>query len=243
MLSLRDLTLCYGRTPAVHHVAAEFPAGALVAVAGPNGAGKSTLLRAIVGLHPATAGSVLLDGAPAGDQRHRLAWLPQRSVVDWDFPLAVGDVVAMGRAGRLGAWRGFSAADRAAVAEALTAMGLDELIDRPIAALSGGQQQRVLIARALAGGADVLLLDEPFAGLDLNAARDLVARLRAWVGSGHRLALCALHEIDVARADFSHALLLATHLVAAGAAHEALADANLASAFAGPIVHDHGAHR
>lgn len=234
-LVFRNCTICYGAAPVVHHLSAEFPAGALVGVVGRNGAGKSTLLRAVLGWQALTTGSITLGDGPAHDARERLHYLPQRSQIDWDFPVTVREVVAMGRHGRLGALRRFAAEDHRAVDGALHELGLDALQGRQINALSGGQQQRTLLARAVASGADVFLLDEPFAALDPSAATDLARRLRAWADQG-RLVLAVAHELDLVRAHCSHALVLNNHLVAAGPAAEALTDANLAIAFGRPVA-------
>jgi ABC-type Mn2+/Zn2+ transport system ATPase subunit len=162
--------------------------------------------------------------------------------VDWDFPISVREVVAMGRYHRLGAFAAFTAEDDARVDAALAEMDLVALQARQINALSGGQQQRALLARALASGADVLLLDEPFAGLDPAAAVDLAARLRAWADQG-RLVLVAVHDLALVRAHFTHALLLNTHLIAAGPVADVLSEANLAAAFARPSTRVTEAHR
>ena len=149
---------------------------------GPNGAGKSTLLKSIVGLTPVETGRVHFDAHEHGDTRggSSIAYLPQRSVVDWDFPLTVRGLAEMGRYPALGSWRRFGVEDQhALVEEALAATRLTDLADRQISALSGGQQQRAFLARAVAQGAHVYLLDEPFTGLDRNAQAVLSELLRS----------------------------------------------------------------
>jgi ABC-type Mn2+/Zn2+ transport system ATPase subunit len=235
LLSFEDVTVCYARTPAVHHLGAALRCGTLVALMGPNGAGKSTLLRAILGWQPLSTGRITLAGAPIARARSRLGYLPQRSLIDWDFPVSVREVVEMGRFPRRGAFAAFGREDALAVDGALAEMGLSALQDRHIAALSGGQQQRTLLARALSSGADIVLLDEPFVGLDAVSSADLMARLQAWAGQG-RLVIAALHDVELARRHFDQALLIRTHLIASGPVAEALSERNLAEAY-GPAYH------
>jgi len=234
-LAFRNCTVCYGATPVVHHLSAVLPAGSLTGIVGRNGAGKSTLLRAVLGWLPLTTGAITLGDAPAHDARERLHYLPQRSQIDWDFPVTVREVVAMGRHGRVGALRRFLPEDEQAVDGALRELGIESLQRRQINALSGGQQQRTLLARAVASGADVFLLDEPFAALDPSAATGLARRLRAWAEQG-RLVVVVAHEIDLVRAHATHALVMNNHLIAAGPVGEAMTDAHLAAAFGRPVA-------
>jgi len=231
LLSCRDLTVCYGKIPAIHHLSVDFPSGAFAAVVGPNGAGKSTFLQGILGWLPVTTGEVLIAGAPFAAMRARVSYLPQRrGGALLDFPITVAGVVQQGRFARRGLFGGFSSDDHVAVDAAMTAMDISALRDRPLARLSGGQQQRVYIARALASGADVLLLDEPLAGLDANASHDLLERLRDWA-SGGRLVIAVLHEIEAARRWCSFAMLLNRRLIASGVPAEALSEEHLAEAY------------
>ena len=152
-----------------------------MAIVGPNGAGKSTLFKALVGLLPVRSGRVLLHDREPGGQADPVAYVPQREEIDWGFPVTVHDVVMMGRYGRLGWFRRPRAADREVVARCLDELGIAELEKRAIGELSGGQQQRVFLARALAQEPHVLLLDEPFTGVDVGAREallTLLARLR-----------------------------------------------------------------
>jgi manganese/zinc/iron transport system ATP- binding protein len=229
-LRFEDVTVCYGATPAVHHLTAELPCGSLVALMGPNGAGKSTLLRTILGWHRLTTGSITLGGVPCRKAQRRIGYLPQRAAVDWDFPVTVRDVVAMGRYQVLGPFRGFRKEDHAAVDAAIAEMGLEWLADRQIAQLSGGQQQRTFLARAVASGADIFLLDEPFAGLDPSSTADLIRRLQAWSKAG-RLVVTVVHDLDLARRFFPQALLVRASLIAAGPTVEVLNERNLARAY------------
>ena len=181
-LTLDGVTVGYDGRPALEDVTMSVPHGAQVAIVGPNGAGKSTLFKALVGLLPVRSGRVLLHDREPGGQADPVAYVPQREEIDWGFPVTVHDVVMMGRYGRLGWFRRPQAADREVVARCLDELGIAELEKRAIGELSGGQQQRVFLARALAQEPHVLLLDEPFTGVDVSAREallTLLARLRA----------------------------------------------------------------
>ena len=225
MLRCEDLTLCYQQRPAVHHVNVELPCGALVGVVGPNGAGKSTLLQGMLGWLPWTSGRVTLDGQPVQHCAGRMSYLAQRRTQDQDFPADVESVVAMGRYARRGMFRGFTGADQDIINGAIGEMGLSKLRRRPLAQLSGGQQQRVFIARALATGADVLLLDEPLTGLDEPSTRDLMERLLEWTRRD-RLVIAVIHDLHAVERWCSHTLLLNRDLIACGPTVQTLTEAN-----------------
>ena len=230
ILRFRDVTVRYGRTVALQGVSLDIPCGSSTAILGPNGAGKSTLLRAILGWYPLASGEILLGDAHPQHMLPRLAYLPQRQVIDWDFPITVRGVVEQGRYPALKFFQRLSASDHQRVARALEELGLTELADRQIRMLSGGQQQRVFLARALAQGADIFLLDEPFAGLDLFACEELTHILRAWEAQG-RTVLAAVHDLELVRRTFTHGVLLDTSLVAAGDIAAVLSPENIDRAF------------
>jgi ABC-type Mn2+/Zn2+ transport system ATPase subunit len=214
----------YGHRCALHPTALDIGAGESIAIVGRNGSGKSSLLRALCGLEPAARGEVVLH---AEDCHHRpttveIAYIPQRSGARWDLPFAVGDVVAAGR--RRAWWRRPGRADRAAVDDALAAVGLGELASRPVTELSGGQAQRVLLARALIQQPDVMIMDEPFAGLDLSTVDAVVGLLARLVEDGTSVC-CALHELDIARSAFTRTIALADGRVVADGAAETVLDA------------------
>ncbi len=233
-LVIEDLTVSYDRVPAIHHVSLRTRCGRMVALVGPNGAGKSTLLKAIAGLAAHETGSIFFHGRPARAGQAAFAYLPQRGALDWDFPITVRGLVETGRYAHLGAWRAFGAEDAAAVDRALAAVGIADFARRPIGALSGGQQQRALIARALAQQAHVLLLDEPFTGLDRPTQEQLEKMLRDLAKAGH-LIIAAEHNLDRVRAHFDAAALLNGELIAFGAPAEALGSEQLARAFGTPV--------
>lgn len=221
-IACRGLTLGYDRHPAVHHLDGVIPAGELLAVVGPNGAGKSTLLKGLAGE------IACLDGRIEGAGRGHVAYLPQADEVDRSFPLSVFDLAAMGLWSRLGPWRSLRP-HRKAVLAALAAVGLDGFEGRLVGSLSGGQFQRALFARLILQDAPVILLDEPFRGIDSRTMADLVALILRWHGEG-RTVVAALHDLAQVRAHFPTTLLLAREPVAWGPTAEVLAPRHLARA-------------
>lgn len=237
ILRFHDVTIHHGRLLALDHVSVSIVCGSSTAILGPNGAGKSTLLRAILGWHRMTTGEIRIGDHHTHHQLPRLAYLPQRHTIDWDFPITVADVVRQGRYPGLKFFQRFSKQDEERVQSALAELDIVDLADRPISRLSGGQQQRVFLARSVAQGADIFLLDEPFAGLDLHATEELLHILRSWQAQG-RTVLCVLHDLDIARAHFANGILLKTHLIASGPIDSVLTDAHLQDAFRGSCAHD-----
>ena len=226
-----DVTLGYGRRPAVHHLAGEIPAGSLTAVVGPNGAGKSTLLKGIVGTLAPLSGAIHRPGA------RRLAYLPQAAEIDRSFPLAVYDLVAMGLWSRAGLFGGIGTKDRHRIEEALAAVGLGGFERRPIGTLSGGQMQRALFARLLLQDADLILLDEPFTAIDAKTSADLLALVRRWHDEA-RTVVAVLHDLDVVKRTFPQTLLIAREPVAWGDTAAVLNPENLLKARRMVEAHD-----
>lgn len=220
-LETRRLSVAFDQVLALADVTVSVPAGSLTAVIGPNGAGKSTLLKAVVGLVPVLAGEVRIFGRPVREARSRLAYVPQREEVDWEFPISVQEVAAMGAYARTPWWRRIGPRDRAVVREALERMGLTELRDRRIGELSGGQQQRAFLARALVQNADLLLLDEPFAGIDATTELAIAELFRELQSAG-KTVVCVHHDLDTVPAYFDRVIVLSRELVAAGPVSSAL---------------------
>lgn len=246
VLVLEELTVAYGHVPALDHVSCRIAPAMRVAVVGPNGAGKSTLFKAITGLLPVQSGRVLIEGKAGARRYSSLAYVPQREEVDWGFPVTVEDVVLMGRYGHLRAWHRPGAGDRAAVRHGLEQLGIAHLAATAIGELSGGQQQRVFLARALAQEPSILILDEPFAGVDAatqEAILTLIDRLQA----GGVTVLISTHDLSLAAQRFDQVLLLNRHLLAYGPPSSALTQETLAEAFGkqlfvlpgGSLVADH----
>jgi manganese/zinc/iron transport system ATP- binding protein len=232
-LEVRRLTVSYGSRPALWDVDAGFPRGALSAIVGPNGAGKSTLLRASLGLVPSDAGQALIEGRPARSALDRVAYVPQRDAVDWDFPITVREVVEMGRYPSVGWVRRVGRRHRAVVDECLERVGMSAYARRQIGALSGGQRQRVFFARALAQEAPLLLMDEPFAGIDARTQAALLELLRDLRADGRSIVVVH-HDLATVRASFDWALLLNVRAVAAGPVAQALSEENVRRAYGAP---------
>jgi manganese/zinc/iron transport system ATP- binding protein len=230
-IELRHLTVSYGARPVLWDVDAAFPAGAMSAIVGPNGSGKSTLLRAALGLTPADAGQVAIFGRPGRAATGRVAYVPQREAVDWDFPITVREVVEMGRYPAAGWFRRLRREDREVVDEAVARVGMEPFAGRQIGQLSGGQRQRVFVARALAQRADLLVLDEPFAGIDARTEADLLGLLADLRDREGRSVVMVHHDLRTVRQTVDWALLLNVRAVAAGPPAEVLTAENLRRAY------------
>jgi manganese/zinc/iron transport system ATP- binding protein len=215
--TLHDVTVAYGSRLALDHVDLDIPYGSLMAVIGPNGAGKSTLLKAIAGLVEPTSGVLEVLGGPPGREARRLAYVPQADLVDWGFPVTVGDIAMMGRVPLIGIGRSPTAADRAAVEEALVAVGMAEHERRQVGALSGGQRRRVFLARALAAHPELFLLDEPVTGVDATTEEDLMGILEMEVERG-RTVIASTHDLAAAAHHFHQVTLINRNVVATGPA-------------------------
>lgn len=233
-LVIEGLSVSYRDILALSGVSMATSCGNRVALIGPNGAGKSTLLKAIAGLVPKSSGEIRWRGTAVRKWSREFAYLPQREEVDWSFPITVRGLVEMGRYPQTGWWRKFSEDDTRAVDTALDSLNLNDLQDRQIRELSGGQQQRAFLARAIAQEAHVLLLDEPFTGLDRNAAMLLADLLAKLAGEG-RLIIASHHELVSAPDLFDEVLVLNTHQVAFGAVTETLTPQLIADTFAIPV--------
>ena len=225
-LQIRDLNVAYQTKVVVWDADFDAPAGALVAIMGPNGAGKSTLLKAALGLIPAASGSVRFFGQPYAKVRARVAYVPQRETVDWDFPVSAAEVVAMGLYRRLGWCLPVRRREREQARAALAKVGLDDYAGRQISQLSGGQQQRVFLARALAQDADLYLMDEPFASVDAATERAIVEVLRE-LRSRNKTVVCVHHDLSTVPEYFDHVALLNMRVVAQGPVREIFTAENL----------------
>jgi ABC-type Mn2+/Zn2+ transport system ATPase subunit len=217
LLEAIELGVAYRHHVAVRNVNLTLGAGEAVALVGRNGAGKSSLLRALSGVEPYT-GRVLVHGVHC---HHRkviapIAYVPQRSTARWDLPLTVGEIVVAGRRARGRRWGRPTVADRSATHDALRLLEIQDLADRPVGSLSGGQAQRVLLARAFAQEPQVLLLDEPFAGLDSESAHRLADAISNLCGSGMTV-LCAMHELSIAREVFPRTVAIDRSIIGDGA--------------------------
>jgi zinc/manganese transport system ATP-binding protein len=225
-VTLRDLTVGYRERIAVEALSGIFSAGSLTAIVGANGAGKTTLLHAIAGLIAPLRGSIEVAGAKLAAE---LAYLPQRDSIDRDFPISVLEFLALGGWARIGALGRVPPELRSRTINALQAVGLDELGDRMIGELSVGQFRRALFARVIVQDAAIVLLDEPFAGVDATTSDHLLRLMRHWHDEG-RTVLVALHDLDQVLAIFPETLLLAGKAIAWGETVTTLAPENLVKA-------------
>lgn len=233
-LDIRGLTVSYHHQPVLRHVMLSVPRGHLVAIVGPNGAGKSTLLKAILGLVTPDAGAIRVLGRPLAEARALVAYVPQTDTTDWDFPITVREVVLMGRYPQLG-WVGRpKRADWAEVDACLEMVGMSEYGRRHIRQLSGGQQQRVFLARALAQQAEVLLLDEPFAGVDARTEDAIFELMDRCCAAGKTLVVVSHHLQTLDR--FHGVALLNRNIIAYGPPAETLTAENLRRVFGGRLT-------
>ncbi len=230
-LSVIDLAAGYPNdSRAIYDVTFDVMAGERVAVIGPNGAGKSTLFKAIAGIIPFSSGQISQGGLDCRSSHSLIGYVPQQNQVDWNFPATVGDVVMMGRARQIGWLRWPGRHDWDEVKRALALVSMERAIDRPIGQLSGGQKQRVFIARALVQNAHVLLLDEPFNGLDPAAYEEILTSLDRLRADGVTV-LVATHDMESATTQFDKLLLMKRKLIAYGEAGEVYTAANLKAAY------------
>ncbi len=234
-LDARGLGVHFGARSALEHVHLVFTGGEAVSVLGPNGAGKSTLLKSLAGMLPPTHGEVRLDGRPVRGGDPRVVYVPQRSAVDWSFPISVLDVTLMGINRRRSRLRPFSGTDRDKARRALEAVAMDRLAHVQIGQLSGGQQQRVFLARALLQEGDIYLLDEPFTGVDVPTQGLLVDLFDGLKRQG-KIIVYATHDLALAAASSDRVVLLNRRLVADGTPASTMTPDNLRRAFGGQAV-------
>jgi manganese/zinc/iron transport system ATP- binding protein len=227
---LRDVVVHYGETVALDRASFCAQAGRLTAIIGPNGAGKSTALHAIMGTARLVSGEVSVHGVSTRERLSRVIFVPQRGEMETDFPISVEEVVLQGRFRSRGWWRRASAEDRDRVADAMRQMQVAELAKRQIGELSGGQRQRVLLARALAQDGDVVLLDEPFAGVDIQSEDQIFGVLHAMRTAG-RAVVVVHHDLMTVRSEFDDVVLLRQCVIAAGSADAVMVPASLEAAY------------
>lgn len=222
---LKDVSHMYGSIFSVTNISHHFKAGSLTAIFGPNGGGKSTLLKLIAGLLSPNKGSIFLTSRTPS----KLGYLPQVKEIDRNFPLLVEDVVAMGLWPRLGIFKGLSTKDQPLVDNALAKVALTGFNTRQLTELSGGQLQRVFFARLIAQEAEIILLDEPFTGIDLQTTKDLIQLILSWHKEGKTI-IAVLHDIHLIKEFFPECLLVSRKLIASGPSKEVLTLEKLAEA-------------
>lgn len=230
MLQVQRLSVNYRDLQALEDIGFKLLDGSLVGLIGPNGAGKSTLIKALLGLIPIQSGQVLYQGKALKQQRQRVAYVPQRSQIDWDYPITVWNVVMLARTTHAGWLRSPSRPSRELVRDALERVELLHLRDRPIGALSGGQQQRVFLARAIAQQADLLLLDEPLAAVD-KKTEALIFHIYDELKAQGKTLLISCHEWGGILDHYDQLLLLNQRLIAHGSPEEVMTQKNIQMAY------------
>ncbi|RDV39255.1 metal ABC transporter ATP-binding protein [Bradymonadaceae bacterium TMQ3] len=234
-LRIQNLNLSYGTERVVENVHLRLKPGSLVGIVGPNGAGKSTLIKAIAGAKEPDSGTIVICGEKGRLGRKSLTYVPQRGEVDWDFPITAEEVVRQGRFAHVGLLRRFGGEDNAAVANALNAVAMTELRHRQIGELSGGQQQRVFLARALAQGGEVFLMDEPFAGVDAATEKAIVEVLRALRDAG-KTVVVVHHDLVTVSDYFDELVLLNRTIIAQGPTAEVFTPENMRETYGGNLA-------
>jgi ABC-type Mn2+/Zn2+ transport system ATPase subunit len=239
-LEFSQVSVGYNGKPVIENITFDIPHGAQVAVVGPNGAGKSTLFKAIVSLLPLQQGSLRIHGLSLGQHQDCVAYIPQREEVDWRFPATVDDVVMMGRYGKFGWINRPTRQDREIVQRSLSQMGLSNLAHQSISDLSGGQQQRVFLARALAQEPHILLMDEPFNGVDAST-QETTLQLLNELKKRQVTVLVSTHDLNMAAERFELVLLLNHRLVAFGTPAEVFTPQHISEAFGTHVLYIEGA--
>lgn len=233
-IKVQHLTVSYGPVPALLDVSVEIPQGQLVGIIGPNGSGKSTLMKSMLGFIKPDVGAVEIFGTDVAQVKGRVAYVPQRGSVDWDFPITVREVAAMGRYSYRRWWRDLKREDFRLADEALEKVRMSDFKNRQIGQLSGGQQQRVFMARALAQDADILLLDEPFAGVDAATERAILDVLQETKDAG-KTVVVVHHDLGTAAEYFNLIILLKQRLFGFGTPRQVLNQKLLSDVYEGNL--------
>lgn len=234
-LEFENVTVGYDHVNAIEDLTFEVAQGSLVAVIGPNGAGKSTLFKALVSILPLKSGSIRIHDKPLGQHLDCIAYIPQREEVDWHFPVTVEGVVLMGRYGSLGWLRTLTAYDHNAVENAMQQMGISDLKKKRLDELSGGQQQRVFLARAIAQEPHILVMDEPFNGVDINTQEAIFETIKS-LSKKNVTVFISTHDLNLARDRFERVLLLNHKLIAYGPPDGVLRSEYISRAFGSHAV-------
>jgi manganese/zinc/iron transport system ATP- binding protein len=233
-VEVHNLSVAYNRIPVLWDIDFELPQGQIIGIVGPNGSGKSTLLKAIMGLVPLSSGFSKIFDKELDIVRERVAYVPQRESVDWNFPATVEDVVRMGRYKKGKLFNRLTTIDKQLASESIEKVKLSTYKDRQISQLSGGQQQRVFLARALAQGADIYLMDEPFVGVDAATEKTILELLISMKNEGKTVVIVH-HDLQTVSESFDYLVLLNTRLIAHGPTKEILTEENLQATYGGQL--------
>ncbi|MEA5582441.1 metal ABC transporter ATP-binding protein [Nodularia harveyana UHCC-0300] len=235
-ISIAHVGVHYRAAEALRDVNCVVKSGRITGIFGPNGAGKSTLMKGILGLVPLSSGKVLYQGKPLMQQLEKVAYIPQRSQIDWTYPATVWDVAMMGRVKKTGWLRSFSAVSRQETKKALKRVEMFDYCDRPIGELSGGQQQRVFLARALAQQADIYCCDEPLVGIDQKTQAVIFEVFEELAAAG-KIVLVVNHDLGESITHFDDLILLNRELIATGVRQQVLTKENLYRAYQGQVMY------
>lgn len=238
-ITVENLTVTYDRAPVLWDIDLEIPEGVLLAIVGPNGAGKSTFIKAILELLKPISGRVAFFNQPYKSLRKKIAYVPQRGSVDWDFPTTVIDVVMMGRYGHLGWFKRPKKEDIELSLDALKQVGMSEFKDRQISELSGGQQQRVFLARALVQDAEIYMMDEPFQGVDIKTEQAIVQLLKRLNEQGKTI-IVVHHDLNTVTNYFDWVTFLNRVIVAHGPVKEVFTKENIEKTYRNPQLNGGG---
>lgn len=214
-IEIRNLTVAYHAKPVLKDIDLVIPQGVVMGLVGPNGAGKSTLLKSVLDLVPRVSGTVSVLGKPFAANRKQIGYIPQRSQIDWDFPISVQDLVLMGTYGRLGWIRRPGREEKRQASDALDRLGIQDLARRQIGELSGGQQQRAFLARAFLQDAPIYFLDEPFTGVDVTTEQAIVSLLHEMRDNGKTI-LVVQHDLNTVGKYLDQVTLINQTIVATG---------------------------
>ena len=235
-INITNVGVHYRTQEALRDVNCTIKPGRITGIFGPNGAGKSTLMKALLGLVPMSSGQVLYDNKPLMQQLEKVAYIPQRSQIDWNYPATVWDVVMMGRVKKTGWLRSFSTVSRQIAKQALARVGIEELKNRPIGELSGGQQQRVFLARALTQEAEIFCFDEPFVGID-QKTQAIIFEVFQELAKNNKIVLVVNHDLGESITHFDDLILLNCELIATGSRQQVLTEENLYRAYSGKVMY------
>lgn len=235
VIDIQNLTVSYHRKPAIRSINLKLRQHGIIGIIGPNGAGKSTLLKAILDLVPAEHGTVRVFGQPVDAVRKKISYVPQKEIIDWDFPVTVQDVVMMGRYAHLGPIERPSLRDREIVDAAIGKVSMNEYKNQQIGNLSGGQQQRVFLARALAQESEILLLDEPFVGVDAATEYAIIELMQTLNDEG-KMVIVVNHDLGKVQEYFRYLIMINQWLIAYGPTREVFRPELLSRTYGGRLT-------
>lgn len=231
VITIKGLSVSYDRKRVLSNIYMELVSGSVYGVIGPNGAGKSTLFKSILGIIPTNSGDIRIFDQDVEKVRKRIAYIPQKDEVDWNFPAMVRDIVMMGRYPHKKILQRLNKEDHRITDEAMEKLGILDLADRQIGALSGGQQQRVFIARAICQGADLFLMDEPFVGVDMLTEHKIIEIMKELASNGKTI-LVVHHDLSTADEYFDKVILLNQRLITYGNTEEVFTKQNIGLTYA-----------